>query len=411
MQSDDTCYYDVLGVEKDATESQIKKAYYRLARQYHPDKNPDDTEAEDKFKQLSEAYEILSDPEKRSTYDKYGKDAVSGSGTGPSARAMFRVLFGAGTFDDCFGELSFGMTMDPEFHFMDEREMHYTMKKMQIKREQELVDKLLAKIQVYIDDKDRHKKNFVKFLKEDIDEKLLVPGGGSLLFIIGYAYKQEAIKHMGGFLGFTGIWEEAREFAHMIKETVSMTVTAVDLSAQIAELEYEFASSGLEGEEAVKAEEELQRRIMEKGVNSLWKMGQMEIEGVVRSVAKRVLTDLDNEVPKSVMKERAKALKLIGEMYKAEGRVGKKAEKEISLDQLEKHAEQRAEAGKKGKEKKEDKGEDKNETKDKKDDKEAEKEDQKKEKSKEDEGSESSSSSGDDADVPDHNFAGIDGLD
>lgn len=67
-------YYDILGVPKTATEKEIKAAYRKLARKYHPDLNPDDKEAEKKFKQINEANEVLGDPENRKKYDKYGKD-------------------------------------------------------------------------------------------------------------------------------------------------------------------------------------------------------------------------------------------------------------------------------------------------------------------------------------------------
>ncbi|MCW5515782.1 J domain-containing protein [Muriicola sp. Z0-33] len=67
-------YYNVLGLDKRATDKDIKKAYRKLARKYHPDLNPNDAEAEKKFKQINEANEVLSDPEKRKKYDKYGKD-------------------------------------------------------------------------------------------------------------------------------------------------------------------------------------------------------------------------------------------------------------------------------------------------------------------------------------------------
>ena len=65
-------YYAILGIERSATEEDIKKAYRRLAKEYHPDVNPGDNEAENKFKELSEAYTVLSDPEKRSNYDRFG---------------------------------------------------------------------------------------------------------------------------------------------------------------------------------------------------------------------------------------------------------------------------------------------------------------------------------------------------
>ncbi len=73
-------YYEILGVEKNATADAIKKAYRRQALKYHPDKNPGDKEAEEKFKEAAEAYEVLSDENKRARYDQYGHAGVGGSG-------------------------------------------------------------------------------------------------------------------------------------------------------------------------------------------------------------------------------------------------------------------------------------------------------------------------------------------
>ena len=67
-------YYDVLGVTKSAGKDELKKAYRKLAMKYHPDRNPDDVQAAEKFKELSEAYEILSDDQKRQTYDNFGHE-------------------------------------------------------------------------------------------------------------------------------------------------------------------------------------------------------------------------------------------------------------------------------------------------------------------------------------------------
>lgn len=94
-------YYEVLGVAKNATEAEIKKAFKRLAMKYHPDRNPDDKTAEEKFKEAKEAYEILTDAQKRAAYDQFGHAGVDpaagggGGGYGP----------GGGSFSDIFGDV------------------------------------------------------------------------------------------------------------------------------------------------------------------------------------------------------------------------------------------------------------------------------------------------------------------
>ena len=76
-------YYEILGVERGAQPEQIKKAYRKLAHLYHPDKNPGDSEAEARFKEAAEAYEVLSNPEKRANYDRFGHAGVRGNGNQP----------------------------------------------------------------------------------------------------------------------------------------------------------------------------------------------------------------------------------------------------------------------------------------------------------------------------------------
>lgn len=106
-------YYDILGVEKSADQATIKKAYRKVALQYHPDRNPDNKEAEDRFKEAAEAYEVLSDGDKRAKYDRYGHAGVSGNAGGYSGGSMnmedifehFGDIFGDGgsPFDSFFG--------------------------------------------------------------------------------------------------------------------------------------------------------------------------------------------------------------------------------------------------------------------------------------------------------------------
>ena len=95
-------YYDVLGVSTNASDAEIKKAFRRLAMKYHPDRNPDNSEAEDKFKEAKEANDILSDQQKRAAYDQFGHAGVSTSAGGPSAQG--NSGFGD-IFDSVFGDI------------------------------------------------------------------------------------------------------------------------------------------------------------------------------------------------------------------------------------------------------------------------------------------------------------------
>ncbi|MHC4623945.1 MAG: molecular chaperone DnaJ [Planctomycetota bacterium] len=103
-------YYEVLGVSKNASADDIKRAYRRMAIKYHPDKNPDNKEAETKFKECAEAYEVLSDPEKRQRYDQFGHEGLRGIGMRDYSHmrwqdigSIFEDIFGFGDLGDLFG--------------------------------------------------------------------------------------------------------------------------------------------------------------------------------------------------------------------------------------------------------------------------------------------------------------------
>ena len=118
----DTYYYDLLEVPTNATSNAIKKAYYRGSLKYHPDKNEGDPEADQKFRDISEAYQVLSDEQRRKTYDKQGRSAATVELTNVDPHVFFMVLFGAGKFEPFFGRLRMATKIEGLFDGQDSAE-------------------------------------------------------------------------------------------------------------------------------------------------------------------------------------------------------------------------------------------------------------------------------------------------
>lgn len=164
----ETEYYDVLGVSPTATEAEIKKAYYVKARQVHPDKNPNDPNAAQKFQILGEAYQVLSDPSQRQAYDVHGKSGISTDSIIDPA-AIFAMLFGSELFEEYIGQLAMAsmasMDIFTEGEDFDTKKLQEKMRTVKKEREEKLVGTLKDRLNLYVQG---NKEEFIRHAEAEV---------------------------------------------------------------------------------------------------------------------------------------------------------------------------------------------------------------------------------------------------
>ncbi|KAF9270539.1 DnaJ-domain-containing protein [Marasmius fiardii PR-910] len=344
----ETGYYDILGVPVDATTDDIKKAYRRLAIKHHPDKNPDDPQAEERFKAIAIAYQTLSDPNLRHKYNEFGPKESAPEGGYVDPEEVFSAIFGGERFVPIIGQISLARDMKAALQEAEEAEGDGDGKRLKdskgrdilseeekskkeekdrnkaaeraaarAERVNKLVENLERKLSIFtesatgVDDQDvtRSWKTICEIEAEDLSHESY---GADLLQAIGFVYVSKAKHHLATnqtFLGVGGWLHNVQGKYHVFSETVSTLRSAIELKAVFDQIQAAERAGNLSPEEKQKLEEQA----AEKGLQALFKGAKLEIESVLRETCDRVLEDPGLTRNKAQL--RATALQILGEAY------------------------------------------------------------------------------------------------